>query len=306
MDGALRVIRYARESDRPLLGTCAGFQHLVIELARDVLGIADAAHAENDPDAPNLFVSLLSCSLVGQSMTVSLRPGTRAAALYPAASATERYYCRFGLHPARVADLEAAGVVVSGVDQDDEPRIIELPDHRFALATLFVPQTSSAPGAAHPVVAGLRRGGPRTPGRIGRSAVSGNVCAVPRRPESPLAASSSSPHNACALVLRPCQRRFCLDVDQRTFPDTALVDALRFDRLRDRADRWHAGDLLADRDGCSLGCRRFEQLAKCASQRPRRRQRSTPTAWLPAPTRSRLAALANWSAPRGRQRSGTP
>ena len=155
MDGALRVIRYARESDRPLLGTCAGFQHLVIELARDVLGIADAAHAENDPDAPNLFVTLLSCSLVGQSMTVALRPGTRAAALYPAASATERYYCRFGLHPDRVADLEAAGVVVSGVDQDGEPRIIELPGHRFALATLFVPQTSSAPGAAHPVVAGF-------------------------------------------------------------------------------------------------------------------------------------------------------
>jgi CTP synthase (UTP-ammonia lyase) len=155
MDGALRVIRYARESDRPLLGTCAGFQHLVIELARDVLGIADAAHEENDPDSPNLFVTLLSCSLVGQQMTVSLRPGTRAGALYPAASATERYYCRFGLHPDRVADLEAGGVVVSGVDQDGEPRIIELPDHRFALATLFVPQTSSAPGAEHPVVAGF-------------------------------------------------------------------------------------------------------------------------------------------------------
>ena len=88
-------------------------------------------------------------------MTVSLRPGTRAAALYPGASATERYYCRFGLDPARVGELEAAGVVVSGVDQDSEPRIIELPGHRFALATLFVPQTSSAPGAAHPVVAGF-------------------------------------------------------------------------------------------------------------------------------------------------------
>ena len=155
MDGALRVIRYAREADRPLLGTCAGFQHLVIELARDVLGIADAAHAENDPDATNLFVTLLSCSLVGQSMTVSFRPGTRAAALYPAPSATERYYCRFGLDPARVGELEAAGMVVSGVDQDDEPRVIELPDRRFALATLFVPQTSSSPEAPHPIVAGF-------------------------------------------------------------------------------------------------------------------------------------------------------
>ena len=109
----------------PLLGTCAGFQHLVIELARDVLGIADAAHAENDPDAPNLFVTPLACSLVGQSMTVlRLDAGGRP---YPAASATERYYRRFGLHPDRVADLEAAGVVVSGVDQDGEPRIMELP-----------------------------------------------------------------------------------------------------------------------------------------------------------------------------------
>lgn len=155
MEGALRVIRYAREADRPLLGTCAGFQHIVIELARDVLGIADAAHAESDPDASNLFVTLLSCSLVGESMTVTLRPGTLAARLYPAASATERYYCRFGLDPARVGELESAGVVVAGADQDGEPRVIELPDHRFFVGTLFVPQTSSAPGAAHPVVSGF-------------------------------------------------------------------------------------------------------------------------------------------------------
>ena len=41
------------------------------------------------------------------------------------------------------------------LDQDGEPRIIELPGHPFALATLFVPQTSSEPGAAHPVVVGF-------------------------------------------------------------------------------------------------------------------------------------------------------
>ena len=155
MEGALRVIRVAREADRPLLGTCAGFQHIVIELARDVLGIADAAHAENDPDATNLFVTLLSCSLVGQQMTVSLRPGTRAADLYPGPSATEKYYCRFGLDPARVGELESAGVVISGVDQDGEPRVIELPDRRFFVGTLFVPQTSSTPDVPHPVVAGF-------------------------------------------------------------------------------------------------------------------------------------------------------
>lgn len=155
MDGALRAIRYAREADRPLLGTCAGFQHLVLEVARDVLGIADAAHAEYDPDASSLFVTLLACSLVGQTMTVTVRPGTLAGSLYPSASAAERYYCRFGLDPARVGDLEAAGLAISGVDQDGEPRIVELAGNRFGLATLFVPQTSSTPRRPHPIVAGF-------------------------------------------------------------------------------------------------------------------------------------------------------
>jgi CTP synthase (UTP-ammonia lyase) len=155
MDGALSVIRHAREADRPLLGTCAGFQHIVIELARNVLGIADAAHAENDPDATNLFVTPLSCSLVGQTMTVTVRPGTRAAALYPAPTATERYYCNFGLDPGRVGELESAALVVSATDQDGEPRVIELPDRQFFVGTLFVPQTSSSPGSPHPVVAGF-------------------------------------------------------------------------------------------------------------------------------------------------------
>lgn len=155
MDGALRVIRHARDCDRPLLGTCAGFQHLVLELACDVLGIADAAHAEYDPDAPNLFVDLLACSLVGETMTVTVHPGTVAASLYPTPSALERYYCRFGLDPARVGELEAAGMVVSGVDQDGEPRIVEVAGARFCLATLFVPQTSSSPSAPHPIVAGF-------------------------------------------------------------------------------------------------------------------------------------------------------
>src|SRR5580704_6957631 len=45
MDGALKGIRYARENGIPFLGTCGGFQHLVIEYARNVMGIDDAAHA---------------------------------------------------------------------------------------------------------------------------------------------------------------------------------------------------------------------------------------------------------------------
>lgn len=59
--------------DVPLLGTCGGFQHVVIEYARNVLGIADAQHAEHDPYASTLLVTPLSCSLAGQALTVEVR-----------------------------------------------------------------------------------------------------------------------------------------------------------------------------------------------------------------------------------------
>ena len=150
--GALCAIEHARRHDVPLLGTCGGLQHVVLEYARNVLGVGDAQHAEYDPYASTLFVTPLSCSLAGQTMTVDIRTGTRAAAAYGAATATERYYCNFGLNPAYVDDLASAGLCVSGTDDLGEVRIVELPDLRFFLATLFVPQASSTPERPHPLV----------------------------------------------------------------------------------------------------------------------------------------------------------
>ncbi|MBI2761298.1 MAG: CTP synthase [Chloroflexi bacterium] len=162
MAGALRAIRYAREADVPLIGACGGLQHMVIEYARNVLGVADAAHAESDPDASHLFITPLSCSLFGQTMNVTLRPGTRAQAYYAADGALENYYCNFGLNPAYRGDLEAAGLCVSGIDADGEPRIFELPDHRFFIGTLFVPQTRSTPEQPHPLITAFVAAASRT------------------------------------------------------------------------------------------------------------------------------------------------
>ena len=64
MDGALRAIRFARTHDKPFLGTCGGFQHAVVEYARNVLGWADADHAETAPDAARAVIVPLACSLV--------------------------------------------------------------------------------------------------------------------------------------------------------------------------------------------------------------------------------------------------
>lgn len=152
LEGALQAIRVARTQDRPLLGTCAGFQHIVLEYARNVLGYRGAQHAEYAPDADDLFVTPLSCSLAGQSLEVCFSDASRALRAYHGPSATERYYCNFGLNPDRASELEAAGLAVTGRDQDGEARIVEVRAHRFFVGTLFVPQVSSAPGRPHPLV----------------------------------------------------------------------------------------------------------------------------------------------------------
>jgi CTP synthase (UTP-ammonia lyase) len=152
MAGALNGIQFARERNWPLLGTCGGFQHLVIEYARNVLGFADAAHEESDPDASYLFISALSCSLVGQTMDVQLDPESRVFRFYQQRTVQEQYYCNFGLNPAYQRLIHDGGLRVAGRDQDGEARIVELPDHRFFLGTLFVPQLTSTAQRPHPLI----------------------------------------------------------------------------------------------------------------------------------------------------------
>lgn len=152
LDGALEGIRWARENNVPFIGTCAGFQHAVIEFARNVLGVAGAQHAEYDPDASDLFIQELLCSLVGQTMSVHLVDDVLQS-MYGTSTATESYYCRFGLNPVHRPALEEAGLRASGVDAaDGDVRIVRLVSHPFFLATLFVPQTTSTPDQPHPVI----------------------------------------------------------------------------------------------------------------------------------------------------------
>lgn len=155
LEGALAGVRLARETDRPFLGTCGGFQHAVLEYARNVLGMADADHAEYDPYASNLFVSRLACSLKGRTMGVRIADGSRARTSYGTDVAEEQYYCDFGLSPENQALLHEGGLAIVGVDQDGEARIVEIPGHPHFIATLFVPQARSRPGCPHPLVVGF-------------------------------------------------------------------------------------------------------------------------------------------------------
>jgi CTP synthase (UTP-ammonia lyase) len=152
MDGALAVIRHAREKNLPFLGTCGGFQHALIEFARNVAGVAGADHAETNAGAPDLVVTPLSCSLVEKTGGITFAPGSRLHGIFGGQSAHEGYHCNYGVNPAYRSRLETAGLKFTGFDDAGDIRAFELPGHRFFFGTLFQPERSALRGDRHPLV----------------------------------------------------------------------------------------------------------------------------------------------------------
>jgi CTP synthase (UTP-ammonia lyase) len=155
MDGALAAIRWARERGVPFLGTCGGFQHAIIEYARDVAGLAGADHAESNPDAALPVIAPLACALRGATGAVQLVAGTRLRAIYGADRAEEGYFCGFGLNPALQDRIFDGALRVAAVDDDGAVRAVELVTHRFFVATLFQPELSALAGRTHPLITAL-------------------------------------------------------------------------------------------------------------------------------------------------------
>lgn len=155
MIGALSAIRLAREEGIPLLGTCGGFQHLILEYARNVLGFADAEHGETAPEAGRLFISRLACSLAGRTMTIRLEPGSLVARLCGRPTTQEQYYCNFGVNPDYVETLRSGALRTVGSDDEGVVRAVELSGHPFYIGTLFLPQHTSTPASPHPIVLGF-------------------------------------------------------------------------------------------------------------------------------------------------------
>jgi CTP synthase (UTP-ammonia lyase) len=150
------AITTARTRGIPILGTCGGFQYMMVELARNVAGMPEAAHAETDPDAATHVVVPLACSLVGRERTVATVPGTRVAALCGTAPFAGFHFCSYGLAEHVVGRLVGAGLVVSAAAPDAGVEAVELPSHPFYVATLFQPQVgSSRTGVLHPLVGAL-------------------------------------------------------------------------------------------------------------------------------------------------------
>jgi len=116
------------------------------------MGIQDAEHEETAPGAPTLFISKLPRSLVDKTQTIKIVPGSLAYQAYGRSEIKEQFSCNYGFNPRYRDQLACGGLKVTGVDLDGEVRIVELIDHPFYVATLFIPQISSRPESPHPLI----------------------------------------------------------------------------------------------------------------------------------------------------------
>ena len=123
-----------------------------------MLHIADADSAENNSGSSHCLVTPLSCSLPNRreggpkasgEERLKILPGTRLHSICGSDDDSEQYYCNYGVNEEYEKQFQAAGLRVSARGIQGETRAVELPGHRFFIATLFQPQLSSRPEAPH-------------------------------------------------------------------------------------------------------------------------------------------------------------
>ncbi|HIS84203.1 MAG TPA: CTP synthase [Candidatus Faecivicinus avistercoris] len=165
IEGKMLAARYAREHGVPYLGICLGMQIAVIEFARHVAGLTGADSTEFNPDTPYPVIDLMDDQRgkvqTGGTMRLGgynchLEDGTKARTLYGESDIIERHRHRFEFNNAYRDRLEAAGLVVSGVNRERGlVEAVELKDHPWFVTCQYHPEFKSRPNRPHPLFAGL-------------------------------------------------------------------------------------------------------------------------------------------------------
>ncbi|MBX3194938.1 MAG: CTP synthase [Microbacteriaceae bacterium] len=171
IEGKLGALRFARENRIPVLGLCLGLQCMVIEYARNVVGLAGASSSEFDPDTEFPVIATMAEQVdivggdgdLGGTMRLglydaALAPGTIVEELYGAPTASERHRHRYEVNNHYRDRLAEAGLVFSGTSPDRElVEYVELPRevHPFYVGTQAHPELRSRPNRPHPLFRGL-------------------------------------------------------------------------------------------------------------------------------------------------------
>jgi CTP synthase len=161
VEGMIDTVRYARKYQIPYLGLCLGLQVMVIEWARDILGLTGANSSELDPNTPHPVIHIMpeqrSVTDLGGTMRLGVYPcqpveSTHTAQAYGRKEVMERHRHRFEVNNAYREDLEVSGLVVSGVSPDGKlVETAEVRDHPFMVGVQFHPEFRSRPNRPHPL-----------------------------------------------------------------------------------------------------------------------------------------------------------
>ena len=162
LDGKIGALKYAREHKIPTLGICLGLQSMVIEYARNVLGLSEASSTEFDPDTTEPVIATIEeqkqfvhgAGDLGGTMRLGLYPanlvpGSQVAKAYGATEVAERHRHRYEVNNEYRERLEDAGLMISGTSPDSSlVEYVELPAQAH-------PEYRSRPTRPHPLFAGL-------------------------------------------------------------------------------------------------------------------------------------------------------
>ncbi len=171
IEGKLGALKYAREKKIPTLGLCLGLQCMVIEIARNEAGLANANSAEFDPttDAPVIATMAGQEKIVageadmGGTMRLGLykavlNPGSIVAETYGTGEISERHRHRYEVNNKYRDQISKAGLVFSGLSPDQHlVEFVELPRevHPYYVGTQAHPEFRSRPTKPHPLFSGL-------------------------------------------------------------------------------------------------------------------------------------------------------
>jgi CTP synthase len=193
IEGKIAAARWSRVNSVPCLGICLGMQVMVIEAARDLLGLPEATSTEFNELTPDPVIDLMD-----DQRGVTEKGGTMRLGLYPArllqdsivAKAYgepvvyERHRHRWEVNTRYHRRLLEAGVIISGLSPDGRlAEFVELAGHPYWVGTQAHPEFLSRPNRPHPLFrelihAALQFGDGRQPRLIDLDTLNNNAAEV--------------------------------------------------------------------------------------------------------------------------------
>ena len=153
VEGKFAALKYAREHDKPAFGICLGMQCMVIEYARNVLGLTNANSTEFDPNAPDKIIDLMeeqkNLTLMGGSMRLGaydckLKKDSIAYRAYQSEQISERHRHRYELNNEYKALLENKGMKCTGINPETGlVEVVEVPELKWYLGVQYHPEYNS-------------------------------------------------------------------------------------------------------------------------------------------------------------------